>query len=168
MRALPALLLIGTIGCVDPRPAQDPTDWFDPGSDYDVMEPVEFTDQNYGFTGETAIADLPLPGPFQTWFAPEDQPAPGCTDWSTVPELPAEITGIVTIMPRFYYKTSGCVPDDPTVDSDEKFYGSYFVQDASGGFFVLGDSKVAHFDMGDRVTLKVRATKESFAQNMIA
>ena len=33
--------------------------------------------------------------------------------------------------------------------------------------FVLGDSKVAHFEMGDRVTLEVRAMKESFGLTMV-
>ncbi len=28
-------------------------------------------------------------------------------------------------------------------DGDEKFYGAFFIQDRTGGLFVLGDSKVA-------------------------
>lgn len=164
------LLALGSVACVTPRPAQDPTSWFDPGVDYDVQEPVAFTDVPYDFTGDVPIADLPEPEPFFTWFGASDAPAVvGCADWDVDPTgtLPAEITGIVTILPRFYFKTSGCT-GDPSADSDEKYYGSYFIEDASGGFFVLGDSKVAHFDMGDRVTLKVRAIKESFEQFMIS
>lgn len=145
-------------------------DWYDQGSPYDVEEPIAFTDQSYDFTGETPIADLPIPSDFATWFAEDDAPPlDACDAWSTHPELPAEITGIVTIHPRFYIKVSGCLPaDDRNIDSDEKYYGSYFIQDASGGFFVLGDSKVAHFDMGDRVTIKVRGIKESFDSVMIS
>ena len=73
----------------------------------------------------------------------------------------------MTIHPRYYIKVSGCLPDF-SVDSDEKYYGSYFIQDRTGGYFVLGDSKVAHFDMGDRVTLRVRAVKDFFGSSMIS
>lgn len=162
-----AALLLAS-GCATQQPRANWEDWYEPGVDYDVAEPVEFTDVNYDFTGDTPIAALPAPEDFQTWFAREDAPADGdCQDWDTTDELPAEITGIVTLHPRFYYKTGGCQPTQD-VDSDEKYYGSYFVQDETGGFFVLGDSKVAHFGMGDRVTLRVRAIKESFDQQMIA
>lgn len=163
MRTSSLALLSALAGCVTPRPAQDPTSWFDAGADYDVLEPVAFTDQNYGFTGDVPIGDLPVPDPFQTWFAPADAPTVECPDWAADPSggLPAEITGVVTILPRYYFKTTGCV-------GDEKYYGCYFIQDASGGFFVLGDSKVAHFDNGDKVTLKVRAIKEAYDQLMIA
>lgn len=165
MRA--AVLGLVLVGCGAGVEQEDPTAWFDAPGTYDVLEPVAFTDQNYDFTGATAIADLPTPDAFQTWFGPPDAPADNdCADWATTTELPAEITGIVTLLPRFYFKTSGCLPD-LSIDSDEKYYGSYFVQDRTGGYFVLGDSKVAHFDMGDRVTLKVRAIKESYDQTMI-
>ncbi|MEQ1503211.1 MAG: hypothetical protein ABMB14_13325 [Myxococcota bacterium] len=168
MQRFPLVLLaLGGSGCATPAGGENPRDWYDPGSPYDVSEVVAFTDVPYDFTGDVPIADLPVPGDFQTIFDPADQPANGdCADWVTNNGLPAEITGIVTLLPRYYFKTSGCVPDQ-TVDSDEKFYGSYFIQDATGGQFVLGDSKVTHFDMGDRVTLKVRALKESFDQTMI-
>lgn len=166
MRTLP--LLVATLaGCPATADRQDPSDWFDAGSAYDVSEVVAFTDQPYDFTGETPIADLPSPDPFQTWFAPSDAPQAPCEDWLPNDGLPAEITGIVTIHPRFYVKTSGCQPSQDA-DSDEKYYGSYFLQDSSGGYLLLGDSKVAHFDMGDRVTVEVRAIKESFGQKMIA
>ena len=35
------------------------------------------------------------------------------------------------------------------------------------GLFVLGDSKVAHFDMGDIVTLKIRAVRTTFDLDMV-
>lgn len=160
------ILLLG--GCPEVSGGESPRGWYDRGSDYDVQEPVAFTDVPYDFTGPTAIADLPVPPPFTTMFASEDAPASGdCEGWATTEELPLEITGIVTLHPRYYYKSVGCSPGQP-IDSDEKFYGSFFVQDATGGYFVLGDSKVAHFDMGDRVTLRVRALRESFDSTMIA
>jgi hypothetical protein len=159
MRLVPLLALAA---CVTPRPAEDPSDWYDPGSELDVVEPIAFTDQPYDFTGQTPIADLPLPDAFQTWFDADDAPSPECRDWGTTDELPAQIEGVATILPRFYTKSDGCG------GSAEKYYGSFFVQDASGGMFVLGDTKVAHFDAGMKVKLKVRATRESFGQYMIA
>lgn len=162
-------LLVGLAACATPAPREGWEDWYAEGTPYDVTEAIAFTDVPYDFTGPTPIADLPIPADFETWFAPDDAPSPdaACADWTTSDALPAVIEGIVTLHPRFYYKTSGCQPDQD-VDADEKYYGSYFVQDASGGFFVLGDSKVAHFDMGDRVRIEVRAVKESFDSVMIS
>jgi len=71
------------------------------------------------------------------------------------------VTGVVTLMPKFYFKSNGCTTDD------EKFYGSYFIEDDTGGVFVLGDTRVARFDMGETVTIRVRASRRSFGQNMV-
>ena len=168
MRA--ALATVGLLAaCTEPADPE-PLDWFDEGVDIQVRETVLFTDQNYDFTGATAIADLPVPGDFETWFAPDaDATLDECAGWLTSEELPVEITGIVTIHPRFYIKVSGCLPpDDFTVDSDEKYYGSFYIQDESGGFFVLGNTRVSRFDMGDRVTLRVNAVKEYFDSVMVS
>jgi hypothetical protein len=149
-------------GCAAPRPVEDPATWFDPGAPLVVAERLEFTDVNYDFTGETPIADLPIPAgdSFVSLFA-EGDPLPACEEWETTPDLPAEITGIVTILPRYYYKTDGCDQDA------EKYYGSFFLQDASGGIFVLNDSKVSHFLAGDRVTLSVRGVANRFDLPMV-
>ncbi len=156
-------------GCVPERAAEDP-DWYSAAGDLDVREPVAFTDQPYDFPAQGAgIGDLPMPPDFTTWFAPDDPPPAGCGDWTEDGALPVEIEGMVTVHPRMYFKVDGCVPaDNRAVDSDEKYYGSFFVEDATGGVFVLGDSKVAHFDMGDRVALKVRALKNNFGLKMVA
>jgi hypothetical protein len=158
MRAAVLLFATGCAGLGHPTP-DDPDAWFDPGSDLDVEEPLAFTDQPYDFTGETPIAGLPAPAPFESLFEPGALPT--CPDWATTPDLPREITGIVTLFPRLYYKTEGCDGDD------EKYYGSYFIQDQSGGIFVLGDSKVAHFDAGDRVTLSIRGIADVFDLPMV-
>jgi hypothetical protein len=92
--------------------------------------------------------------------------APACEGWQRSADLSVEIEGIVTIYLKYYFKTSGC-QGDRDADSDEKYYGSYFIEDESGGMFVLGDTKVAHFNMGQRVRLKVRAVKESFGLQMV-
>ena len=76
-------------------------------------------------------------------------------------DLPFEVEGIVTLHPRWYFKTHGCD------DGDEKFYGSFFIQDGTSGIFVLGDSKVAHFDMGARVKMKVRGVRTIYDLNVV-
>lgn len=171
MRRAAIALLPGLLfACAAEREREDASQWYDGGSAYDVEEAIAFTTEPYGWTGETPIASIPRPGDFETWFAADDAPPTDeCADWRTVDSLPVEVEGIVTTYPRYYFKTTGCRPEsDPAIDSDQKYYGSYFIQDDSGGMFVLGDSKVAHFDMGARVTLSVRATKEAFGLMMIS
>ena len=130
---------------------------------------MDFTDVNYAFSGETRIVDLPAPTDFETWFATTDGlPDADCDRWRTDPSLPATIEGVVTIYPRLYMKVPGCRPsDDFDVDSDEKYFGSFYIQDESGGHLVLGDTRVTHFDRGDRVRLQVRSIKEYFGSTMV-
>lgn len=157
-----ALLLAA---CAAERAPEGWEDWFDEGTPNAVAEAVAFTDQAYDFPapGEPGIGDLFVPGPYKTAFGAGDEPPPDCRDWESTSELPVEIEGMVTIHPRFYFKTIGCVGSQaPNGSADEKYYGSYFIQDATGGIFVLGDSKVAHFDMGDRVRMRVRAMRNRF------
>jgi len=165
-------LLLSLAACSDARKIEDGVAWFDGGDAYDVLEPVAFTDVPYGAPGAglQGIGELPMPGNIlETWYGPDDVPPDNCDDWVTDASMPTEVEGIITIHPRFYYKTQGCVaPGDRETDSDEKYYGSYFIQDATGGVFVLGDSKVAHFDMGDRVRMKVRAVRNIFELQAVA
>ena len=171
MTALIGVSSLGLTGCAAPNDGEVPSDWWQEGDDFDVIEHVEFTDQPYDFTGQTPIGDLVDPNDFSVVFgSDEDLQVGQCDGWSTTDNLPVEITGIVTIHPRLYSKKSGCDPisTDRVYPSDEKYYGSYFIEDASGGMFVLGDTKVAHFDHGDRVTLKVRAVKKEFGTQMIS
>ncbi len=171
MRSFLSVFLLAA-GCGDAHRGENPDEFFDPGAAYDVTEYVEFTDVPYDqpVAGLDGVGDLPMPGNIlETWYGAEDSPPGGCDDWVTDPSMPMEVEGIITIHPRFYYKTQGCVaPGDFDTDSDEKYYGSYFIQDATGGIFVLGDSKVAHFDMGDRVRLKVRAVRNIFELHALA
>lgn len=153
--------------CVEVRDAPEDGDWYQKAF-LDVEEPVEFTDLPYDFSGPTPIANLPIPalGSFATWLD-TSLFNDNCDGWQRSDELPRDIEGIVTLHPRFYFKTSGC-RGSSEADSDEKYYGSYFIQDDSGGVFVLGDSKVAHFDMGQRVKLRVRGVKENFDLQMVS
>ena len=171
MMRLPYLLLLPLVACGTPRSAENPNGWYSTGEAYDVQEAVEFTTEPYQVAGDTPLDSVPTPdlGSFETWFSADDGlPEAGCSGWETRTTLPVEVTGVVTAHPRWYYKASGCRPeDDFNIDSDEKFYGSYFIEDETGGMFILGDTKVAHFDMGDRVTLRIRAVKELFDFQMV-
>lgn len=166
----PFVVLTLTAACGTSSDPEAWEDWYDPGVVYDVEEPVAFTSEPYGLPANDAsgIADLldagfNFPRDFGTNLAAAEVPDAGlsCSDWYASDDLPFEITGVVTVHPRFYFKTNGCGTDD------EKYYGSYFLEDDTGGVFVLGDSKVAHFDMGDTVTIRVRGTRRSFGLNMV-
>lgn len=148
------------LGCAPVREPEDPSGWFDPGTERDVEEPLRFTDQPYAFGADDGLGDFAasvFPAPDRTiLFADGDEwPATSSCDGEVSDGLPAELEGIVTITPRFYMKVDGC-------DGEEKYYGNFFLQDASGGLFVLGDSKVAAFAAGDRVKLKARAVRTTF------
>lgn len=158
-------------GCTTPREEpEDPSAWFAEGEALDVMEPVEFTDEPYGdFGAPNDIADL-YTSVFPTGdseytndivYGPDEYIPNNDCEYGTDNDLPMVVEGIVTVHPRFYIKTSGCDW------GDEKYYGSYFLQDNTGGLFILGDSKVAHFEMGDRVRLRVRGARTSYELNMV-
>lgn len=182
MRLRTAITALALGGCVDLADAEDWQPWFDGGAALDVEEPVTFSadpvegdcvspgDQGWSATSTTCIADLRdavLTSPFDNdgpLFAEADFPAGAedCQYWAkdATGFLPAEIEGVVTSHPRVYRKIEGC-------DGDEKYYGSFWMEDATGGVFVLGNTKVAHFDMGDRVRLKVRAMRRRYAVDMV-
>jgi hypothetical protein len=157
------------LACASPR--QDPESaagWDDAGSFLDVIEPVEFTDTPYGFpvddsAGIGAFIDEIFPvttGAIA--FSDADQFSD--TDCASIVEtsLPWEVEAVVTLHPRFYFKTNGC-----DASSDEKYYGSYFIEDSTGGVFVLGDSRVANFDVGAKVRISLRGARTAYELNMI-
>lgn len=158
------LLFLSLLACPPDREPEDPTGWFDPGAALDVTEPIAFTDEPYAPAGDAPVAAL-WDGVFPveddgTVFAPGDDFGDADCGTAEDTDLPLEIEGVVTVQPRFYFKTRGC-------EGDEKYYGSFFVQDATGGAFVLGDTKVAHFDVGNTVRLRVRGAKTSFDLDMV-
>ncbi len=182
---LGGLGLVATLGaCADRAPAETWEDWYTPGEGTDVTEPVAFTEDPYDLpeSGSGGIRGLRTALLTQVFdndgpiFAAQDFPADAtaCGFWEpeldpadtdVVGTLPAEITGYVTSHPRVYRKIEGCAPDG--AQSDEKYYGSYFLEDRTGGIFVLRDSKVAPFDIGARVTLRVRAVRRRFGVDMV-
>jgi len=165
-RLLPTLLLIA---CGPPEGGlPDVSDAWSAAEPYDVQETVRFTTDDYDLPGTgttigqmkdrflpTQNGDLLVAS--NDAFAQEAD----CDFVSTTSDLPVEVEGVVTLHPRWYMKLSGCNR------SDEKYYGNYFIEDDSTGIFVVGDSKVAHFDMGDRVTLRVRGLRTNFGYDMV-
>jgi hypothetical protein len=163
-RSLVTCLLM--VGCADVRPLPNTADWWDEGVDYDVQEPIAFT--------PTPYADLPSGGPGISAFiqavfpttglvmAPGDQyPSGSACVVGVDNQLPIDIEGIVTLHPRWYMKLRGCN------GAEEKYYGNWFIEDATGGIFVVGDAKISHFDVGDRVKIRVRGVRTNFGMNMV-
>lgn len=155
---------LATAACAEVSPLPDTSDWWGDGVDYDVREPLRFTPEPYTDLAGPGIGSMLtelFPAPTLT-FAPGDTYATGvgCTT-ATNPELPVEIDGIVTLHPRWYMKLQGCNR------AEEKYYGNWFIEDATGGIFVVGDSKVAHFDVGDRVRILVRGVRTNFGMHMV-
>ena len=167
LRGLMTASVAFSLSCSEGRAPEEPTTWFDPGSAASVEEFVAFTDQNYDFpadpsTGIQALHDAVFPvGQWATAFGPDDAWTGNSCETEVDDDLPFEVEGIVTLHPRWYFKTHGCD------DGDEKFYGSFFIQDGTSGIFVLGDSKVAHFDMGARVKMKVRGVRTIYDLNVV-
>ena len=160
-------LTLTLLACSTYNTRENSDDWYDWGVALDVEEPVAFTETPYGFPSDAATSIDALSSaifPVDWWtsvYGPDDlySDESGCQSQVNY-SLPFTIEGVVTILPDYYFKTLGC-------DGDEKYYGSYFIQDNSGGIFILGDSKVAHFDMGDRIKLTVRGGRSSYDLNMV-
>ena len=143
----------------------------DPAPDQTLVEePIEFTSEPYPdeLRGELGIAELreitlEAAGSTRVWSgfaADNDYPVAGeCDafgqDPGVIDELPAVLEGVVTLHPRFFDKPSVCA-------TDERFYGSFFLEDATGGIFVLRDSRIATFTYGDRVRLTVQGVRRNF------
>lgn len=159
-------LLVLLSACGAGRAPEDPAAWFDSGVPYTVDEPVAFTDQPYGLpaTPGEGIGDRLLPAfpqPSGSAVSEADLAAGlACAGWRGTSALPVEVTGVVTVLPQFYYKSSGC-------GDDEKFYTSYFVEDDTGGVMILHDARMATFDAGATITLRVRSVSRTFDNNLV-
>ena len=135
-----------------------------------VTEEIAFTDQPYDFSGEVTIREIRdlIPEFPRLWLglsAGDAYPVSGDCDPQfggpdlippQLDELPAVIEGVVTLHPRYFMKVTVC-------GTEERYYGSYIIQDESGGIMVLKDSRVAEFDVGDRVRLRVRSLLRNFS-----
>ncbi len=177
--SIAALAAVSLGACADPRTSPEATDgWYEDGTAQDVAEAIDWTDQNYGFPTETAdgigaMKDdvFPVSDTRAIGVAPNDL-FEGRADCGTetISALPRTISGILTLHPAWYIKVFGCNPSGEgnyDTDSEEKYYSSFFIQDGTGGVFVLLDSRVAPFDLGDRVTINVRAVKSHYSWDMV-
>jgi hypothetical protein len=175
----PLLAAVLLVGCADPRAnPEDPSGWYDGASAQDVEEAIDWTDENYAAPeadadGIAAMAEAVFPvsdtraigvGPGDLFDGRAD------CGTETISELPRTVSGIVTLHPAWYIKVFGCNPSGEgnfDTDSEEKYYSSFFIQDRTGGTFVLLDSRVAPFDLGDRLTIEVRAVKSHYSWDMV-
>lgn len=178
-------LLIGgfSAGCAETTEPSSPEQRFDQGAKTGVSDPIEFFDtseQSFEVSGPTSIQTLidAEPEIFETgdvgnppvWYGynSEDPIPTGRTrEFNEVCDanfgnrvfqmdsLPATIEGIVTLYPEQYEKVGIC-------GEEQRFYGSYVLQDETGAVKVLKDTEIADFDVGDRVRLRVLGVQRSF------
>lgn len=174
-RWIRGVALLAAVACAacspDLREESDLQGQFDdPGVQRPVSEPVRYVERRagraYGLprAGQPGLGDLIalLPdeavaaGESDIWAGPDDQPpCPDRTRVTVVDDLPMTVEAVVTIHPRQYLKV-------PICDQDERNYGSFVVEDDTGGIVVLRNSRVAEYSAGDRVKLTVRAMMFTF------
>ncbi len=175
--AVAALIAVGCTAEAE-RGMEAPYDdyWGGDGEYTTVSDPIEFTDEPYDFTGDTPIGELRELIPDQddeaVWHAfSSDEPYPVQDDCNpefggaeqapaSLDELPATIEGVVTLHPRYFENSTFC-------GSRERYYGTYTLQDASGGIHVLRNSRIGEFDVGDRVRIRVRAITREFSMEAV-
>ncbi len=160
-----AALATVSLGCpAGDEPTEDLSDRYGVESTTFTEEPVAFTSTPYDFEGPDTIEQLlDTIGSGNTWYgvsSESDYPVDGPCDpfgaeVEEVPEYPMQIEGIVTLHPRYFFKPAHCA-------SDERYYGSYFVQDSTGGVMVLRDSRIAPFTFGDRIRMTVHGATKFF------
>ena len=147
---------------MDNRPSSEER-WPESGRQRDVSELVPIVErtqpQEYGLPqpGKRSIADLIalLPGEdvsFGPNYFPWGRQPLQCLNDRTIPQEGASFTfeGVVTIPGTYYVKASIC-------DQEERFYGSFVVEDDTGGILVLRDSRVAQVQPGDVVEITVHS-----------
>ncbi len=179
----------------DPEDARDSDDYFDDSPSWsEVSDPIEFTDEPYDeISGELTIGELRDIIPDQGWLSPEEEAElepgevpPNANVWygfgpddpypvegdcnpenagfdtipSAVQELPATIEGVVTLHPRYFSNLTVC-------GTRERYYGTYVLEDETGGIQIYKDSRVAEFDVGDRVRMRVRGVTRYFGTSAV-
>lgn len=169
MAALLCLAMLCSCGGpTEPLPQRD--EGSDALGEVRVQEPIEFTGTAYTseLKGEMDISTLRglVDTDERVWhgFAPGDSyPVEGdCEpdrrnnqEPQDVAQLPAVIEGIVTLHPRYFIKPAIC-------GSDQRYYGSFMIQDATGGILIMRDSRISPFSFGDRVRLRVKGIMRYF------
>lgn len=171
-RAL-SLLLVFAFGCADDLsrgPIPEDQRWPEAPEQLSVAEPVTYEERQgdtpYGLptASASAIGDLidlvaaRAPERFsdpRTFTSLEGRfPCPG-GGVEVLPGLPVTIEGVITLHPRQYVKV-------PVCDQDEKHYGTFTIEDDTGGIMVLRDSRIAPFTAGDRVRMRINAVTYTY------
>lgn len=163
-------LLMIAVGCSDSDPRIAPGDRLqkESGDVTRVVEPYPTTPIAYdaSLKGETSIADLIalIKTDNKGWYgvSKEDKTrftSDKCAIYNNKFEelnaLPAVIKGVVTFHPRMFKKLSYC-------GFDTRNYGSFWIQDSTGGIFVARESRVADFDVGDVIEIQVRGVMNNW------
>ena len=156
--SLCAALLV--VSCAEPREDPIPPEEIYDGfvEEREVQQTIRFADRAEGAAyglprpGEPSIADLidvfpQTPRQFEAprIFMSEEMafPTDQCNGGGATvrTELPMTIEGVVTLHPRRFLKPTIC-------GQDERHYGSFVLEDDTGGIVVLRDSRVAPFTYG--------------------
>ncbi len=195
--ALRGLLVLALApACVDIRNSEVP-DWFDSGSAQDVEERISWDESPYSFPADPADGLLALrhglmgcysqesrgdcDGGFvdsqediQIFWGPDAPTDPQACHFTPSAALPATVDVMVTLRPQFYTKARSCEylvgleNGDPVYDeASDKYYASFFVEDATGGLFVLADQRIAHFDAGDMLRMKIRSIGRAYQMDAV-
>jgi hypothetical protein len=166
------------MGCATDQGADPLADWAPTtgGTTEDsIEEPLNFIERDestsYGLPreGMASVAELVelLPAdeiertnPNIFTAAGDELVSPQCQGGGsdTLTGLPMVVEGVVTLHPRLYIKTEIC-------GSDERFYGSFVLEDDTGGILVLRDGRVAPFKTGARIRMTVRGLAVTFGRD---
>ena len=165
-----SVLLLALAGCGDDGTTLEARGEEPEPEEIAVVEPIAYTSDPYAqnLRGTPTIEELRgiIDANAFVWhgFAEADKyPGSGDCDFSrngdqatvTTDKLPAVIEGVVTLHPRYFVKTAIC-------GESERFSGSFFLPDATGGMLILRDSRISPFSYGDRVRLRVKGLMKYF------
>lgn len=187
MKRILALTLLGA--CSADRTAEAPN-WYDSGAARDVSETVVWDETPYPFGASGGLQDLrqsvigcysqesvgACDGSFVDaedfirifWGPDAPQDVTACSLEPT-DQLPVELEVMVTVLPQFYLKGNSCEYEvgNGTDEATDKYYASFFVEDASGGMFVLADQRIAHFTAGDTLRMTVRSIGRAYDMDAV-
>lgn len=151
---------------------RDETDsfWDLEGTDDPVAAPINFKsrdDGSYGLPRDgqpsiQAVLDIMLAAAPNASVSEAAQAASNYTNQdcsssnaTVTDQLPITVEGVVTLHPRQFFKKLICA-------QDQRFYGSFVIEDDTAGITILRDSRVAPFTFGDRVRVTIDAMTAGF------
>lgn len=177
-RAIAWMLVASVAGCASDQGGEPNADWSPTTggtTEEPIDEPLNFVRRDestsYGLPrdGMSSVADLigllpegeidrTDPNVFTADGDGLNSPLCQSGGSRTLADLPMVVEGVVTLHPRLYIKTEIC-------GSDERFYGSFVLEDDTGGILVLRDGRVAPFKTGARIRMTVRGVAVTFGRD---